>query len=153
VKLSVKILQDESFRGEHGMLGGNTSLHQAVFKGSAKIIKLLLAHGADPDISNAGGTSPIELARFKDRMHLVNLMETHLDKKLILAATENGIEQLYPIRKVAELLSVDDSFVLELIKSRKITCLKLDDKTHRIPAGSVQRYLAKLGAAATDKGS
>jgi ankyrin repeat protein len=136
--------QDETFQGRHGMVGGNASLHQAVCKGSAKMVKLLLAHGADPDIGNAEGMSPIELARSKDRIHLVNLMETHLDKKLSLTVTESGIEQLYPVHKVAELLSVDDAFVLELIKVRKITCLKLDDKTLRIPAGSVRRYLAKL---------
>lgn len=135
---------DDSFQGKHGMAGGDTSLHQAVCKGSAKMVKLLLAHGADPDIVNASGMSPIELARAKDRIHLVNLMETHLDKKLSLAATESGVEQLYPVRKVAELLSVDDAFVLELIKARKITGLKLDEKTLRIPAGSVQRYLARL---------
>lgn len=140
--------ESESFQGDHGMVGGHTSLHEAVCTGSAKMVKLLLAHGADPDIVNASGMSPIELARAKDRIHLVNLMETHLDKQLSLAATEGGVEQLYPVRKVAELLSVDDAFVLELIKTRKITCLKLDDKTHRIPAGSVQRYLAKLASAA-----
>jgi ankyrin len=140
--------QDKSFQGQHGMVGGDTSLHQAVSKGSAKMVKLLLAHGADPDIANADGSSPIEYARRMDRLHLVNLMETHLDKKLSLTATQSGIEQLYSVRKVAELLSVDDSFVLELIKVRKITCLKLDNKTHRIPAGSVQRYLAKLASAA-----
>ena len=140
--------QDGSFQGQHGMVGGNTSLHQAVCKGSAKMVKLLLAHGADPDIPNADGLTPIESARRKDRIHLVNLMETHLDKKLSLTATQAGIEQLYPVQKVAELLSVDDAFVLELIKTRKITCLKLDDKTLRIPAGSVQRYLAKLASAA-----
>jgi ankyrin repeat protein len=138
--------QSESLPCDHGMVGGDTSLHHAVCKGSAKVVKVLLAHGADPDIANAGGLSPVELARVKNRIHLVNLMETHLDKKLSLTAAEQGIEQLYPIRKVAELLSVDDTFVLELIKARKITCLKLDDKTHRIPAGSVRSYVAKLGS-------
>jgi excisionase family DNA binding protein len=72
------------------------------------------------------------------------MMETHLDKKLSLEVSQTGIEPLYTVRKVAELLSVDDPFVLELIKARKITCLKLDDKTLRITAGSIQRYLAKL---------
>ena len=71
-------------------------------------------------------------------------MEAHIDKKLSLNAAQIGIEQLYTIQKVAELLSVDDAFVLELIKFRKITALKLNEKTTRISAGSVQRYLAKL---------
>jgi uncharacterized protein len=136
--------QDRSFQGQSGMVGGNTSLHEAVNKGSAKMVKLLLAHGADPDIANADGLTPIELARRRDRMHLVNLMEAHLDKKLSLDATQTGIEPLYTVQKVAELLSVDDPFVLELIKTRKITGLKLDEKTIRITGGSIQRYLAKL---------
>lgn len=136
--------QDRSFQGEHGMVGGNTSLHESVCKGSAKMVKLLLAHGADPDIANADGITPIELARRKDHMHLANLMEAHIDKKLSLEATKTGIEPLYTVPKVAELLSVDDTFVLELVKTRKITGLQLDKTTLRITAGSIQRYLAKL---------
>jgi excisionase family DNA binding protein len=65
-------------------------------------------------------------------------------KKLSLEATKSEIEPLYTVQKVAELLSVDDPFVLDLIKTRKITGLQLDEKTLRITAGSVQRYLAKL---------
>jgi ankyrin len=125
---------------------GNASLHEAVLKGSAKMVKLLLAHGADPDIAAHDGLTPMELARRRDRTHLANLMEAHLDKKLSLEATQSPIEPLYTIPKVAELLSVDDSFVLELIKAKKITCLKLDENTLRIPAGSIQRYLAKLSS-------
>ena len=68
----------------------------------------------------------------------------HLDKKLSLEATQTGIEQLYTVQKVAGLLSVDDTFVLELIKTHKITGLKLDEKTLRISAGSIQRYLSLL---------
>lgn len=71
-------------------------------------------------------------------------MAAHIDKKLSFEATKSEIEPLYTVPKVAELLSVDDTFVLGLIKTRKITGLQLDDKTLRITAGSVQRYLAKL---------
>lgn len=123
---------------------GDTPLHEAVHAGSAKMVKLLLAHGANPDIPNAQGDTPIELARLRNRIHLANMMEADLDKKLSLEATQKGIDQLYTVKKVAELLSVDDTFILELIKAKRITGLHLDDKTLRIPAGSVQRYLAKL---------
>jgi excisionase family DNA binding protein len=71
-------------------------------------------------------------------------MEANIDKKLSMEATQNGIDQLYTVQKVAELLSVDDAFVLELIKTKKITGIKLNDRMTRIPAGSIQRYLAKL---------
>ncbi|HEU5070869.1 MAG TPA: ankyrin repeat domain-containing protein [Verrucomicrobiae bacterium] len=140
---------DESHQAQHGMVGGDTALHEAVLKGSAKMVKLLLAHGADPDIPDASGTTPIELARLKDRSHLVHLMELHIDKKLSLVEDEAGVQPLYTVSKVAELLSVDDTFVLDLIKTRKITGLQLDEKTLRITAGSVQRYLAKMTLAAT----
>lgn len=136
--------QDRSWTSERGTYGGETSLHDAVRKGSAKMVKLLLAHGADPDIANAEGCTPIQLAERTDRSHLAHLMEAHIDKKLSLAAGQAGIETLYTVQKVAELLSVDDTFILELIKARKITGLNLDEKTLRIPAGSVQRYIAKL---------
>jgi excisionase family DNA binding protein len=71
-------------------------------------------------------------------------MEAHLDKKLSLSAIQTGVEPLYTVQKVADILSVDDPFVLELIKTRKITAVHLDEKTLRIPAGTLQRYLAKL---------
>jgi hypothetical protein len=40
--------------------------------------------------------------------------------------------------------SVNDTFVLDLIKARKIAGLQLDEKALRITAGSVQLYSAKL---------
>jgi len=136
--------QSKPSSSRYGIYGGDTALHHAVSVGSAKMVKLLLAHGADPDIPNANGLSPLEEARRNDRTHLVNLMEANIDKKLSLQATQNGIDQLYTIQKVAELLSVDDAFVAELINSRKLTGIKLNDQMTRIPAGSIQRYLAKL---------
>ena len=57
---------------------------------------------------------------------------------------QTGIEPLYTVQKVAELLSVDDVFVLDLIKARKITGLQLDEKTVRITGGSVKRYLTRI---------
>jgi excisionase family DNA binding protein len=131
--------------------GGHTALIDAVLKGSAKMVKLLLAHGADPDIADSAGHTPIELAFLKDRTHLAHLMEAHIDKKLSLVENETGIQPLYTVSRVAELLSVDDPFVLDLIKARKITALNLDEKTLRISAGSVQRYLAKLTSASSPR--
>ena len=92
-----------------------------------------------PQASNA-----TDLAERRNHTHLARLMEAHIDKKLSIEATKSDIEPLYTVQKVAELLSVDDTFVLDLIKSRKITGLQLDEKTLSITAGSVQRYLAKL---------
>ena len=136
--------QSASHNYDGSMFGGDTSLHEAVHMGSAKLVKLLLAHGADPNITNAAGLTPIELAHRKDRMHLASLMEAQIDKKLSLVEDQTGIQPLYTVSKVAELLSVDDNFVLDLVKGRKITGLQLDEKTLRITAGSIQRYLAKL---------
>jgi hypothetical protein len=60
-------------------------------------------------------------------------MEAHIDKELSLKGTKTEIEPLYTVQKAAELLSVDDTFVLGLIKTRKITSLQLDEKTLRMP--------------------
>jgi len=84
------------------------------------------------------------VAQAKHRRIPIGIRWANIDKKLSLEATQNGIDQLYTIQKVAELLSVDDAFVLELIKTRKITGIKLNEQMTRIPAGSIQRYLAKL---------
>ena len=137
--------QDESHTSQDGQhYGGDTPLHVAVYRGSSKMVKILLAHGANPDTTNAQGYTPIELAKRRNCSHLASLMEAHIDKTLSLSAAQNGVEPLYTVQKVADILSVDDTFVLELIKTRKITGLHLDEKTLRIPAGTLQRYLAKL---------
>ena len=44
---------------------------------------------------------------------------------------------------IATLLSVEEEFVQNLIKTRALTIIKLDEKTIRVPAGSVERYLLK----------
>jgi ankyrin repeat protein len=130
------------WRGE--AYGGDTALHEAVRCASAKMVKLLLAHGADPDITDAHGLTPMEFAVRRNCSHLAKIMEAHLDKKLSLKATETGIEQLYTVKKVADTLSVDEEFVHNLIKTKAITSIKLDENTVRIPAGSLERYLLKM---------
>ena len=74
-----------------------------------------------------------------------------MPKQLSLVEDETGVQPLYTVHKVAELLSVDDTFVLDLVKTRKISGLQLDEKTLRITAGSVQRYLAKIALATMSK--
>lgn len=142
-------IQRKPLRSNDGVYGGETALHVAVYQGSAKMVKLLLAHGADPDIPNGQGFSAIEEARQRCRIHLVTIMEASIDKKLSLQAAQTGVEQLYTVQKVAELLSVDDTFVSNLITTRQITSIKLNADTLRIPAGSVQRYLKKKGLQGT----
>lgn len=137
--------QDESHTSQEGQhYGGDTPLHVAVYKGSSKMVKILLAHGADPDTANAQGYTPIEVAKRRNCSHLASLMEAHIDKQLSLSAVQSGVEPLYTVQKVADILSVDDPFVLGLIKTRKLTAVHLEEKTLRIPAGTLQRYLAKL---------
>ncbi len=81
----------------------NTALHHAVYCGSSRMVKLLLSHGADPDIQDAKALSPLEIAKRRGNTHLVNLMEGHLERK----QTEKALQQLYTVHKVAELLSVE----------------------------------------------
>jgi ankyrin repeat protein len=136
--------QDRTVHWKGGSFGGDTALHTAVLHASAKMVKLLLSHGADPDVADAHGLTPIEYAVRRNCSFLAKIMEAHLDKKLSLKATETGIEQLYTIKKVADTLSVDEEFVHNLIKTKAITSIKLDENTIRIPAGSLERYLLKM---------
>jgi excisionase family DNA binding protein len=69
-------------------------------------------------------------------------MEAHLDRKL----REKSVDQLYTVHKVAELLSVDEAFVQNLIRSGKLRQLKLDLETVRVPESSLSRYLSWLQA-------
>lgn len=130
--------QTPVYYGRQYVSGGDTALHWAVRDRSAKMVKLLLAFGAEPDVQDAQGLSALETAKRNENTHLVQVMETHLDRK----RSEKAVEQLYTINKVTELLSVDEAFVLNLIKAGKLKRLELDAITVRIPAGSLARYLA-----------
>jgi excisionase family DNA binding protein len=132
--------QDEICQGSDGPFGGNTPLHDAVLKGSVKMVKLLLAHGADPDIQNAQRLSPLELAKRRDQTHLVSLMEKQIDRAVI----GESVDQLYTISKVAELLSIEEAFVTKLLAEGKLRQVKLDATLTRIPASSLKKYIAKL---------
>lgn len=127
-----------SHYGRESMFGGEVPLHRAVYLGSAKLVKLLLSHGADPDIADAKGLSPLEVAKRRDQTHLVHLMEAHIDKQL----SADKVEQLFTMEKVAQLLSVDLPFVAELLKQGKLRQVKLAASTMRIPASSISRYVA-----------
>jgi ankyrin repeat protein len=125
---------------EHYRSGADTPLHLAVRCGSSKMVKLLLAAGADPDAQNSERLTPLELAKRLGGSHLVRIMDAHIDRN----RREKAVEQLYTIHKVAELLSVDELFVLNLIKSGKLRELKLNPETIRVPESSLGRYLSSL---------
>jgi excisionase family DNA binding protein len=127
----------ESFRA-----GADTPLHLAVKQSSAKMLKLLLAAGADPDSQNSERLTPLEQAKQRGNSHLVHLMEAHLDRD----RRDKAVEQLFTIHKVAELLSVDELFVLNLIKAGKLRELRLNPETVRIPESALGRYLSSLEA-------
>ncbi len=126
--------------GREYVYGGDTPLNEAVSCGSAKLVKLLLNYGADPDMQGGGNESPLEMAKRRGRGHLVDVMEKHLESKI----TRSAVEKLLTVAAVASLLSVDESFVQDLLRQGKLSQLKLDPVTLRIPESSVARYLASL---------
>jgi ankyrin repeat protein len=133
-------VQTSVLEGKNYLLGGDTPLHEAVYRASAKFVKLLLTYGADPDIQNARSESALELAKRREKTHLVQLMEKHLENRI----AKDAVQKLFTIAKVAELLSVDESFVTDLIKRGKLVQLKLDAVTIRVPESSLAKYLGSL---------
>ncbi|KAJ3678501.1 hypothetical protein LUZ60_002304 [Juncus effusus] len=57
---------------------GGTPLHHATMKGHEKIIKLLLASGANPFVRNGDGHNALDLARKRGRFVIVRAIESHL---------------------------------------------------------------------------
>lgn len=55
--------------------GGFAALHEAALNGNMALIELLLAHGADPAITNDKGASPADLARSNGHDAAVRLLE------------------------------------------------------------------------------
>jgi len=103
------------------------------------MVRLLLAHGADPDIQNAARLSPLELGKRRDQTHLAQLMEAKIDRAVLPEAGD----QLYTIGKVAELLSVEEAFVSDLLKGGKLRKVRLTADSVRIPASSLRNYIGK----------
>ena len=133
-------VQTSVYYSRQGVSGGDTPLHWAVSDGAAKLVKLLLSHGADPDVQNAEGVSALEAAKRREKTNLVRIMEAHLERQI----AETEVEQLYPVPKIAGLLSVDDAFVMKLIETGKLRQIKLDAQTVRISESSFKSFLANL---------
>jgi ankyrin repeat protein len=53
--------------------GGDTALHRAAFLGKQEHMRLLLEHGANPNVRNSGGKTPIMLAKQIDERRTVQV--------------------------------------------------------------------------------
>jgi len=133
-------IQSQLDHGCSSVYGGDTPLHEAVERGSARMVKVLLSCGADPDIQNGQMLSPLEIAKRGEKTYLVHLMEDYLDRN----KPQKAVDQLYTISKVAEMLSVEEAFVVKLISAGKLRQLKLDAQTVRVTASSLGGYFASL---------
>ena len=61
-ELVTQLLSDDPSLIHAKDAGGNTPLHLAVWKRKTEMVKLLLAKGADPNLQNARGETPVSLA-------------------------------------------------------------------------------------------
>lgn len=68
--------------------GGETALHEAVKASAAEMVRLLVAHGADPEAKNASGESSRQLAERRKCPHLLRLMEVP-----VTAQNANSLER------------------------------------------------------------
>lgn len=54
---------------------GSTALHMAVKQGDVEVVKTLLQHGADPNLKNARGESPLDIAKEHGHDTIVPLLK------------------------------------------------------------------------------
>lgn len=138
-------LAEEAFGRDYG---GETALHEAVRVKAADLVRLLIAHGADPDARNARGESSRQLAERRNCPHLLRLMEVPVTagnaNNLERASSAAQIQQFFTVEKAAELMSVDTAFVMALIRDGKLKTVKMNPETVRIPADSLSQYLSSL---------
>ena len=55
---------------------GQTALTQSCLDGNLEVVKVLLAHGANPELTNRDGFSPFHVACFVGRMDLIKYFLT-----------------------------------------------------------------------------
>ncbi|NPA58483.1 MAG: ankyrin repeat domain-containing protein [Aquificae bacterium] len=60
---------------------GGTALHWAVFYGHGDIVRLLLMHGANPDIKDRNGITPVDVARINGRKEMLKILEEFRQKR------------------------------------------------------------------------
>ncbi len=73
---TVEILIAHGAEVRHVDRNGETALHEAVFMGNAKVVEILLDHGADPNVSGIRGT-PLEWAKAKGCSEIIALLKKH----------------------------------------------------------------------------
>ncbi len=56
-------------------------LHEAADVGHVKVAALLIKHGADINIKNGGGKTPLDHARLANKNDIVSLLKKHGAKK------------------------------------------------------------------------
>lgn len=82
----------------------------------------------------------VDYSKRRDQTHLVSLMEKQIDRAVIGESTD----QINTVNKVAELLSVEEAFVIKLLAQGNLRQVKLDATMTRIPASSLTKYISKL---------
>ena len=73
---TVEILLSHGANVRHVDRNGETALHEAVFMGNAKVVEILLDHGADPNVSGIRGT-PLEWAKSEGCEDIIKLLKEH----------------------------------------------------------------------------
>ena len=71
-------IRDPNYQGPFG----NTLLHSAVVSGDVKEVRRLLAAGADPNIANREGKTPLQAAAILGYPKLYELLVRHSDQHL-----------------------------------------------------------------------
>ena len=56
---------------------GDTPLHEACARGDVGIVKVLLKHGADPDVKNNDGINPLEIACMANHVKVVQAIKDY----------------------------------------------------------------------------
>ena len=61
----------------HDQRGDMTPLHIACFKEHAGIVKVLLQHGADPNVQDSFGLTPLHIAAMRGNIEIIKYLDEH----------------------------------------------------------------------------
>jgi ankyrin repeat protein len=85
------ILGNPNYQGPFG----NTLLHGAVVSGDLHEVRRLLAAGANPNIANRDGHTPVRVAALLGHQHVYELL-TRPDDEHIERLLDQGLEATFP---------------------------------------------------------
>jgi ankyrin repeat protein len=86
---------------DHGEIPGCAPLHCAAYTNRDHVARILLAHGADPNVVSTNGVTPLDVADYAGATGVIRLLEEHGGRRTAKAEQPSQHPRLEPFERLA----------------------------------------------------